>query len=1623
MAEVHSIHIQVDSTQANKATNDLNKMAGATSNAEKALGNLIGIAKGLVALETLRRTASYAIEAADSFTLMSSKLKLATSSQGEYNKAQDALFKIAQDNKTALGDTVQLYSRMAVGMKEMGQSQAQTLKMVDAVSKALRISGASASEASSVITQFGQALGSGVLRGEEFNAVMENGPRLARALADGLGLPIGQLRKLAEQGQLTGDVVVKAIQSQTGALDQEASMLTMTVSQAWTQFENELTQTIGTMNEQSGTTKDLIELMNQLAPLLIDVAKGGMSALSIATDIATKELLGFKGVFGELFDMFPAFLANLDRIKGKTVAEDPEIAKLMKMGQGQATIEEIAGKPAETVEKKAAKANVALASTGKAAKKAADEAQAAFEATINANVKAAEDAAKLYEAQSRTQISRLDLELEKAQELARVEIKKAQSQEEKIKIAEQLQAKTVEIVNAELALRQSVIDKEAEGTAIKIKGIEDEIASADRLKLSQAERIKLQTELGSLQIEQSMRLEERTQAELDAQKQIQDASKSVTDIRLEGETSVREEALRTLEVLSSNLEYSKEMATGLAEAFGEIGSSIGEMTIALAQYEKQQATIEIARKEAIDKAKGDQKKIDEINQDSASKQAKAQIKLYGDMTQAAQGFFKKGTKGYEALGAAVKVFRAFEMAQSAISTAKEIANISLKVGAYIAGIFSSTSANVASVAPNVAADKAKSGASAIDAIAKAAAAPFPIGFVTGAAMLAFMVGIGAMVGGGGGGGAPAVPEPETGTGTVKGDPMAVSESISKSIGIIEENTSNDLNYSADMLEALYGIRDALGGVGDLIAETLTPAISDLTLKYGTEGVKQAGFLFRDQKLTDVLRTGELQGYIGARIETGGDEGGIKKGQTMIAKYGKEFAKEFGDVIESVVTSIQDAGKIISVSPEEIMKRLDKFKVSIGKIDIAGLSADEAAKKVEAAISAMSDSMAEKALPEFLAFQKTGEGYKETITRVAEGISRAKGSLELLGMTAIDYTEIENKRGDVAAEINRQTIMAQGDLSEGTREYVRQLQGSAADIIDSYKQILNITNLMRGAGFGTAKLDRTMINAAGGLTAFEDALTTFTENFLTPAQRVKADIATMSTEFQKFGQLLPTSREEFTKLILSIDDSTEAGRKLKGQVIGLTPAFDDFISQMDDLRATFDDTKNSIADLQSLLASDIAGLRSPEAEAALIAGTVEKAWSDLYDYMQGVVAGNERNFEYEIQQLGDIRSGVMSRYNAELGLIRQAAQAQAAAIKESADIQIGVLKDGLNAQIEAINATANAQIEAINANLDAELEMRQKAHEAALDSLQKELDAAQKLKSAVDQVRVYAMGMRLGANSMLSPEQRLQEAQRQYSGLLSRAQGGDAEAMSQLTGAADAYLESAKKYFGSSTQYANVFEGVKQAMESIGSMKVTDPDSIQAKVDVLRESQQKELQSLRDTAKEQIESIKQSSQDQISAAKDALDAQVKAIQDATKNQIDALTDPEQNEAIKALKAATIAELERVGIMLGETEYANERRSNDLETIQLEQLAEMRNQSSILSVIASNGAPDLSSLNPIGPFLPVSGDNGSLANTLNAVAIETKAGVTLQSTAFSQMIDSLGNIDDRLSKMERSQRLSA
>jgi tape measure domain-containing protein len=205
--------------------------------------------------------------AADSYNLMNARLKLATGSQEEFNTAQTELRKIAIATQTPLESLATLYQRISRPLKEAGRSQADILKVTEAVATSFRVSGASAQEAENGVIQFAQALGSGALRGDEFNSVAEQAPRLMQALADSIGVPVGALKEMAAQGLLTADVVTSALVEQLAILRTEAESLPETVGGAMTALSDQWNEAVGQTNVQP-----LIDAINSLGETLSDPA-------------------------------------------------------------------------------------------------------------------------------------------------------------------------------------------------------------------------------------------------------------------------------------------------------------------------------------------------------------------------------------------------------------------------------------------------------------------------------------------------------------------------------------------------------------------------------------------------------------------------------------------------------------------------------------------------------------------------------------------------------------------------------------------------------------------------------------------------------------------------------------------------------------------------------------------------------------------------------------------------------------------------------------------------------------------------------------------------------------------------------------------------------------------------------------------------------------------------------------------------------------------------------------------------------------------------------------------------------------------------------------------------------
>ncbi|NHV95257.1 phage tail tape measure protein [Cronobacter sakazakii] len=223
------------------------------------------------------------IHYADTWNQLNGRLRLASSSAQDFTTAQQSLMSISQRTGTSFEANANLYSRIAQSLRDAGYASADVANVTETVATSLKLSGASTEEASSVITQLSQALGSGVLRGEEFNAIMESGGRLAKFLADGLNTTIGGLRNMANNGELTTDRIVPLL-TNVAQLRKEFDTLPASISGSAQKVENAFMAWVGGANQAVGASSTLSGVLDGLAENIDTVANvaGALVGLGVA---------------------------------------------------------------------------------------------------------------------------------------------------------------------------------------------------------------------------------------------------------------------------------------------------------------------------------------------------------------------------------------------------------------------------------------------------------------------------------------------------------------------------------------------------------------------------------------------------------------------------------------------------------------------------------------------------------------------------------------------------------------------------------------------------------------------------------------------------------------------------------------------------------------------------------------------------------------------------------------------------------------------------------------------------------------------------------------------------------------------------------------------------------------------------------------------------------------------------------------------------------------------------------------------------------------------------------------------------------------------------------------------
>ncbi|EPU4895546.1 phage tail tape measure protein [Enterobacter kobei] len=311
------------------------------------------------------------ISLADEWSSVNARLKQASQSSDDFTESQRALMDISQRTGTAFSDNASLFARSAASMREYGYSSQQVLDVTEAISTGLKLSGASTAEASSVITQFSQALAQGVLRGEEFNSVNENGDRVIRALAAGMGVARKDLKAMADQGLLTADKVVPALISQLGTMRGEFESMPQTVSAATTKIENAFMAWVGGANEATGATATLVSVMNGVADNIDTVA----AAAGVLASIGGARYLG-----GKLSDL-GSETANLIEARKNEIALAAARAESATQSQRKAAADALAAERAYQL----AQSELALAKNTNAEALATQNAIAKRQAMIAAN--------------------------------------------------------------------------------------------------------------------------------------------------------------------------------------------------------------------------------------------------------------------------------------------------------------------------------------------------------------------------------------------------------------------------------------------------------------------------------------------------------------------------------------------------------------------------------------------------------------------------------------------------------------------------------------------------------------------------------------------------------------------------------------------------------------------------------------------------------------------------------------------------------------------------------------------------------------------------------------------------------------------------------------------------------------------------------------------------------------------------------------------------------------------------------------------------------------------------------------------------------------------------------------
>lgn len=585
---------------------------------------------------------------------------------------------------------------------------------------------------------------------------------------------------------------------------------------------------------------------------------------------------------------------------------------------------------------------------------------------------------------------------------------------------------------------------------------------------------------------------------------------------------------RMARIAESVSQLTQNLGQGLGEGIERMGAALGGLLTTFSSYAAEKAKLD--QDEAAAKKNASPDRQHEIELEYIDKRKKAEVGANVAALSAAKSFFKEKSTAYKVLSGLETAYRAVElaghvksMAMDAIATAKSIGNALLKGAAH-------------------------AGAAAANIMGQLGVFGFPVV----AAMLGMLAGLGVAVSGGKGNGGINYSvedlQESAGTGSVLGDPTGKSNSISKALEAVARNTNKSLEFENAQLKALRSIDSSIGAVATALARSLgvggaldTTDLGLGTTSKGATGIGKfnpfswllpglfgstttktladQGLNFSGQNLNDLIS----QGIAGSTYQTvttntkkkffGITTSNKTNTDTTNSAIDGDLQNQITLLIANLKTGVLAAAGILGATGAE--GALAAFTVELGKISLKDMSNSEIAEALNAVFSKLGDQMAETGVPGIEAFQKAGEGLFETLQRLAKDYQVVDVTLKSIGM--------------------------------------------------SFKTV----------GLGSVEARERLVELAGGLDALTESASSFSDTYLTKEEQIGPVMKAVSDEMTRLGLGAIKTKEDFKRLVLGLDVSTESGAELYTALMAVAPAFATVQDYLAELNGTSSDVASAI----------------------------------------------------------------------------------------------------------------------------------------------------------------------------------------------------------------------------------------------------------------------------------------------------------------------------------------------------------------------------------------------------------------------------------------------------------------